>query len=234
MGDVRFGRAVNLRGRRAGRGREAARFERATKPVVFVAIALYLGLAIMARQRAYFDWDLKLARMIQSISFPGFGAAMALLSELGSGYMAICLVAAAGAALLLMRHRLEAAICVAGVGAGSALNLLLKLIVGRPRPNRNLIAVTSQYEHSSFPSGHVVFAVELFGFLLFLAWALIGRRPARWVAAAAMAAAILLMGVSRVYVGAHWPSDVAGGYLSGMIWLALMIRAYLWLKERPY
>jgi membrane-associated phospholipid phosphatase len=223
---------INYRGENCCWGEAMKRIERAARPAIIMATALYFILAAMVRQRAYFDWDLKLARAIQSLSLPGFRTAMIWLSELGSGYLAVALVLGIGAALFFGGRRLEAAICAAGAGAGGALNMLLKLIVDRPRPSRDLVAVLCQYDQGSFPSGHVVFSVGLFGFLLFLSCALIQSRLARGAIVAAMLVAILLMGISRIYVGAHWPSDVAGAYLFGAAWLALMIKTYLWLKRQ--
>lgn len=197
-----------------------------------VFLGAYTAMAILAHRYAYFEWDLRLARMIQSITWPGFHLFMVLVSELGSGWKAFAIVIGAGAALIAARFRLAGIICMAGVGAGSLINRLLKAISARPRPAGPLVDVMGQFRHESFPSGHVVFFIEFFGFLLFLSYVLL--RPG-WLRRASLAFSgllISLIGVSRVYLGAHWPSDVVGAYLAGGLWLMVMMEVYRRLRAR--
>ena len=191
-----------------------------------VGLLLYMALAVLAHRYAYFAWDVTVAHRIQSITAPGFESLMFFLSELGSGWAPVVLVGATGALLALKGLRLEALIAVAGPGLGLAMNSLLKAIIGRPRPPETLVHVVERYAYFSFPSGHVTFYVEFFGFLLFLCFALLRREALRWATVAVLGGAIALIGVSRVYMGAHWPSDVAGAYLAGGIWLLGMIEVY--------
>lgn len=197
-----------------------------------VTLSGYAALGVLAHHYPYFDWDLSLARSIQSISLPGFGMVMIAVSFLG-GWIAWPLVVAAGVALLRKGLRAEGLICMAGVGLGGAANLLLKLLIGRPRPTDLLLHVARVYHHESFPSGHVVFFVEFFGFLFFLSYVMLKRGPWRLASLVVLGLLIALVGVSRVYLGAHWPSDVLGAYLAGGIWLVLMIQVYRRIKAKP-
>lgn len=200
--------------------------------VAFVVIlAVYGVLAIFAHHYAYFGWDLSLARSIQSISLPGFEILMVAVSFLGS-WFAWPLVITTGLLLMKKRLRAEAAVCVAGTVMGDLINFLFKFLIGRPRPTDILVNVTRVYQHESFPSGHVVFFIEFFGFLFFLAYVLLKRGPLRAVSLIVPAMLIALVGVSRVYLGAHWPSDVFGAYLAGGIWLTVMIEVYRRIHAR--
>lgn len=190
------------------------------------ALGLYAVLAILAQEYAYFWWDLSLDRSIQSISIAGFRSLMLAISALGSGWVPFVLVALAGAAFYSGRLRLEALTCIAGVAAGTELNTFFKWLVGRPRPAPPLVQVTTIVTRESFPSGHVVFFVEFFGFLLFLTYVLRPPAALRRTAYIVLWTLISLVGVSRVYLGAHWPSDVVGAYLAGGVWLMLMIEFY--------
>ena len=195
-----------------------------------IGLVLYGCLAVLAKRYAYFAWDLGLARWIQSVSVPGFNGLMRFVSVPGSGATPFVLVLVAAAALLIARLPVEAAVCCIGVALGSALDTLLKEMSGRPRPTSSLVQVLGHFTNESFPSGHVFFYVEFFGFLLFLAWLRLRRGPLRTIILAFLSLLIALVGVSRVYLGAHWPSDVAGAYLGGGIWLTLMIAAYTRLR----
>ena len=191
----------------------------------------YAVLIIFAHRYAYFDWDLSLARSIQSISAPGFGLLMIAVSFLG-GWIAWPLVIVTGLALIKKGLRTEGVVCMVGTALGGAINLLFKLLVARPRPTDLLVNVTRVYPRESFPSGHVVFFVEFFGFLFFLSYVLLKRGPLRGVLLIVLGLLIALVGVSRVYLGAHWPSDVLGAYLAGGIWLMLMIEVYRRIKAK--
>ncbi|MET0371266.1 MAG: phosphatase PAP2 family protein [Sphingobium sp.] len=113
---------------------------------------------------------------------------------------------------LLWRRRTGMTLWLAAMMAGGTLlNLGLKQLFAAPRPDllQHLDVVTTY----SFPSGHAAGNMMFFGALALLA----GRRDAFAVAAFVIA----LIGVSRVWLGVHWPSDVAAGWIEGLGWLAL-------------
>jgi undecaprenyl-diphosphatase len=203
--------------------------------VFVIALAFYAVLAIFAHTYAYFEWDMSINRAIRSINLPGFGPLMVGLSWLGSGLVPTVLVVGCGMALYAARFRLEGILCMIGVTLGALMNSLMKLAIARPRPDPSLIDVMRQYNHNSFPSGHVEFFVTFFGFLFFLGYVLLKRNRLRRAALIVLGLLIALIGVSRIYMGAHWPSDTVGAYLSGGVWLMLMIEVYRRLKahQRP-
>jgi membrane-associated phospholipid phosphatase len=200
--------------------------------VFVVALGLYGVLAVLARAYAYFAWDLSINHAIHSVTLPGFAPLMVALSWLGSGVVPTVLVVGAGVALYAARFRLEGILCMIGVSLGAVVNVLTKLAIARPRPDPGLVDVMRHYGQNSFPSGHVEFFVTFFGFLLFLSYVLLKRSPLRRAAIIVLGLLIALIGVSRVYLGAHWPSDTVGAYLAGGIWLTLMIEVYRRLKAK--
>jgi undecaprenyl-diphosphatase len=149
-----------------------------------------------------------------------FTAATNVGSSIGLG--AIVLVAVI--ALVRRRERAAAAFVVGTVVSGVLLNLLLKMIFARARPDlASAIAVARWY---SFPSGHAMGSFITFGALTYI----VLRRAWPWrVKSAALAIAltmIVLIGVSRVYLGVHWASDIAGGWSAGAVWVASAVVAF--------
>ena len=196
------------------------------------AMILYTFMAVLARFNPYYGWDLKYAQVIQSISIPGFYTSMIVLSAMGSGWLPFALVGAAGIGLILARYRIEGLVLMGGVALGASVNQILKIASARPRPTSDLINIVTVVQHKSFPSGHTVFFVVFFGFLLFLTYVLRVPSLPRRILLSLFSALILLIGVSRVYLGAHWLSDILGGYLVGSLWLMLMVKIYERLKAK--
>jgi len=211
---------------------QAATRARWAEIVFLVALCAYFVLAVFAHRYAYFEWDLSLARFIQSISVPGFHTAMVGVSVLGNDAVPWVLVVATGVVLIAAGLRLEGLVCLAGSALGWLVNSLLKLLIGRPRPSDTLVDVAGVFHFKSFPSGHVVFFMEFFGFMLFLAHVLLKRGALRDVLRILPGLLIFSVGISRVYLGAHWPSDVVGAYLAGGLWLMITIEVYRRMKEK--
>jgi membrane-associated phospholipid phosphatase len=187
---------------------------------------IYAALAILAHRYAYFGWDVEVARGIQQINLPGFRQFMVSISAPGSGWAPYALVTGATLFLIAARFRTEAIILATGAGLGELVDWLLKELTDRPRPAADLVNVLKQYGGESFPSGHVFFYVNFFGFLFFLAFVHLRRSHPRSGLLVLLAAPIVLVGLSRIYMGAHWPSDVVGAYVAGGAWLVLMIEIY--------
>src|SRR5262249_47485166 len=109
----------------------------------------------------------------------------------------------------------------------------IKFVVGRPRPSPEMVKVYEYPINCSFPSGHVASYMALYGFLFYLIYSLMRPSTLRSTLLVICGVMISLVGVSRVYLGAHWASDVFGGYCFGFFWLALTIYVYRRRKDAP-
>ena len=146
--------------------------------------------------------------------------AMVTATELGSAAVAIPVIAAVALLLALTRCWRTLAYWLTAVGFAQVLVLMLKLALGRARPS-----ALHGVEQFSFPSGHAASSIVLYGFLAFLLAR--GRPAAGRVALTLVAAlAIALISFSRLYLGAHWLSDVLASLSLGTAWLALLGIAY--------
>ena len=116
------------------------------------------------------------------------------------------------------------------VPGGLLLNVAVKNIVRRPRPRfEDALLSLKTY---SFPSGHTAGATVFYGFLTLLLFAHVHDKPHRFVIAVAAAGMVLLVGLSRIYLGVHYVSDVAGAIVEGLLWLALCHAAVRTLQRR--
>lgn len=151
------------------------------------------------------------------------------LTFIGSPLALVPAILLAAAVLWAMRLRRDAALLILGIGGAGVLDIALKLHFKRLRPDVPWAFVS---EHSfSFPSGHSVGAVVLYGMLTYLAWS---HLRALWQQVAVIVAALLLVigiGLSRVYLGVHFPTDIAAGYAVGLIWLAPLIAGSEYLRR---
>lgn len=137
-------------------------------------------------------------------------------SALGS-HLPVAIATALGAAWLGGHGRWrEAAFLAASVYGAQALNQLAKAIAQRPRPQ--LWEALAHETSFGFPSGHAMQTMALAAALMVLAW----RTRRRAAAVVAGAVGVVVVGFSRLYLGAHYPSDVLAGWCAALAWVALL------------
>lgn len=162
-------------------------------------------------------------QVVHAHDTPGLTHLALALSWIGSPATLIPAISSAAILLWTMKFRQDAVLLVAAIGGSGALDTALKLHFRRVRPDVPWALIT---EHSfSFPSGHSVGAVVLYGMVTYLLW---GHLRALWLRAVVVSGALLLIagiGASRVYIGVHFPTDVAAGYFVGLLWLLTVIAA---------
>jgi membrane-associated phospholipid phosphatase len=106
-------------------------------------------------------------------------------------------------------------------------NTVLKMGIGRPRPTDALVEIFWESPGLSFPSGHVMFYTVFFGFLFFLAWTRLKNSVWRALVMIGSALMVLLVGVSRIFLGAHWVTDVIAAHLISLLILLVGIEIYV-------
>jgi membrane-associated phospholipid phosphatase len=199
---------------------------------LIIAVVIFIVLAVLAKTIAYFTFDVTITGALQTFHAGWFDGLMGALSWIGFAPQAWVITLIILAFLYASGLKWETVVLLISVLGSSALGLGLKVLIDRPRPSADLVNVISQLKSYSFPSGHVLFFVTFFGFLLFLAFTLL--KPAWWrvLLLVVLFGMVALIGPSRIYEGQHWASDVVGAYLLGSVWLALSILIYRWGKPR--
>lgn len=151
------------------------------------------------------------------------------ITAMGGLLVALTIAVIVGVVLRLVGQTTLAVLLPGGVIGASLLVPLLKLAFNRDRPAM-LDSPVFHASGSSYPSGHTTTGTVLMLLLAYVIHRLAGGRRGITVAAAVAAAAMIgLIGTSRVYLGVHHPTDVAGGILFGILWAALCTR---WASRR--
>lgn len=188
-----------------------------------VGLAVYAVDTAAATSMPYLPFDVSVERFIQSINWGPLVQVFTALDWIEGtrqqllGVAGILLVAA-------VNWRATPLMIVAALSGG--IYTLTAMFINRPRPSADLVHVIRHTGASSYPSGHVAF-FSWFLILLILCLA-VGRLPKAMVAGLWVIAALVLVAVciGRIYLGEHWPSDIAGGLALGLGWtsLALSVR----------
>ncbi len=196
-----------------------------------VGALFFILLATFAAFYDRFSADERIAHALQDVDVPAFGGFLAFVNALGDTWIAVALVLTLTAVFALVRAGFEALLMLLTFVPRGA-SAFVKAWVERPRPSPELVEVSSDASGFSFPSGHTVGTVALFGTLFFLIPVVVPWRPLRWALQAGCVLMVLAAGPARVYVGVHWPSDVLGSYLLTCLLLAPPLAAYQMLRIR--
>jgi undecaprenyl-diphosphatase len=206
----------------AGRpGPTARRWLGPTALAVFILFAIDTYLVV---QNEVLPFDIPIAKFIQNFNWGPLVYPMELMNA-SAGYWQVALGALAIVALFILERRAGWLMLIGSIS--SLLDNIIKLLISRQRPTIDLVHIITPASGFSYPSGHAVFFTWM-SFMIAVSVAPRIRpiyRPILWAFAAIV---IVLACIARVWAGAHWPSDVLGGFLLGVGWSAFV----LWLPER--
>ena len=199
--------------------------------VIGLAFLVLVILSVFVHYSPVLRLDVSISRDLQSEGSTALTKgfiywALVLVSSMGNVIPSAVIVLGLSTLFWLYKYKKEAIfILLAPISVG--LNSILKLIINRPRPTSGLVNVVFPEANSSFPSSHTVFYTVLFGFLILAAFN--AKRFPLWlrvVIGLFSTVMVVLVSFSRIYLGAHWASDVIGGYIFGGILLLIMIQIY--------
>jgi undecaprenyl-diphosphatase len=200
------------------------------------ALAALLALVMIGRRvddGTVREYDEGFRDCIHRSASPELTVAMHLVTALGSTLFWAPALAALVAVFLGAGWPRAAGLLVATMAGSATLNYGLKLLYQRARPSP--FFGLPQPDTYSFPSGHALDSFCFYGVLAALLSPRISSRPLRallWCCAIAVAGAV---GISRIYLGVHYPSDVLAGYAAALVWIAAVMSAdrYLQTRLRP-
>lgn len=192
----------------------------------FLAIAAAVG-----GREVVVDVDLALADALWRSSTPAGVQVLQVFTKLGGGIFIAAVGIAVGAVLVVRRRFVLAAGWAIALAGGGVLNRGLKAVYARPRPSfEQPVYYATGY---SFPSGHAMATFVLVGMASYLGWRLARTMPRRMAIVALASSWAVAMGFSRMYLGAHYLSDVVAGFVAGGMWVAACISGLEIALRRP-
>jgi undecaprenyl-diphosphatase len=197
---------------------------------IILAGFLLLTAAIHLFPYSYIDREF--SEEVQEHAHPVLDAIMKGISWFG--YVPVSIIMAIVISLLfyVFKFKREALFMLLTLLSG-VVSAATKILIDRPRPTEELVRIVEIAKTKSFPSGHVLFYVVFFGFLTFLMFQL-KSVPAILRIMTGIFSLFLIFTVpfSRIYLGAHWFTDVVGGYLIGIVLLGILALFYLKGKSK--
>lgn len=163
--------------------------------------------------------DRRLTLAVRGFQRPTRDALARSVTTLGDARFLVPACLATVAVLYWKKHRVSAILFAGSVVGGWALEILLKISFNRTRPD--LWPALVSEKTPSFPSGHATMSTVFFGGIVALVFHLSERRAVRTVAVLGAAVIVLSVGFTRVYLGAHWATDVLAGFLVGLFWVVV-------------
>ena len=186
-------------------------------------------LSFFAQRTDFFPGDRAITARLQRERNPWVRRFFYAVSEIGFPKWAVPFTIGIFSIFWFLRFRLEA-LFILFTSSSTVLNFLVKRLIKRPRPTKDLVAVARVINEPSFPSGHVMYYTNFYGLLIYLLATNWRSGRLRNILIGLCTTLILVIGPSRIYLGAHWPSDVIAGYLYGGLWFGGIMTLYLRIK----
>lgn len=199
--------------------------------IVIAIIMLIIAFNIMEDvfENEIFNFDNYVYNHIALVISPKITMFLKLITYLGSSatVITICILS-----FLIIKNKLYAKLMTLNLVIIYVLNTIIKNVVSRPRPTGHRLVDASGY---SFPSGHSMTSMAFYGLIIFIVYRYIKNRYIKWTLIMLLSLLIVLIGVSRIYLGVHYASDVAVGFCISISYLILYInilkRNKIFVKE---
>ena len=171
--------------------------------------------------------DRTFSEEVQENQNPTLDILMKIASWFGYMPYSVIMVLLTAIVFYLFRYKKEALFILLTLTSG-IVSTVIKVAVDRPRPTKDMVTIIEKAGHQSFPSGHTLFYVFFFGFILVLMRHLKSINVlVRIIITVLCLSLIFMVPISRVYLGAHWFTDVLGGFMLGIICLFILSYYYL-------
>ena len=186
--------------------------------VLFICLVGFLALAEDVFNKEIMNGDMIGYKLISTFLISDFVTPIAkFITNFGG---AIFLSIATVMLFLFIKNKKIGLSIISNIVIITVLNQLLKRILQRPRPTEFRIVEETGY---SFPSGHSMVSMAFYGYLIYLIYRYIKNKYVKWTLITLLSILICLIGISRIYLGVHYTSDVLGGFLLSISYLIVYI-----------
>ena len=186
--------------------------------ILFICLIGFLAIAEDVFNKEIMNGDIIGYKIISTFLISDFATPIAkLITNLGG---AIFLIALTIILIILIKNKKIGIAIFSNLVIITILNQLLKRILQRPRPTEYRIIEETGY---SFPSGHSMISMAFYGYLIYLIYKYIKNKYIKWGAIILLSVLICSIGISRVYLGVHYTSDVLGGFFISISYLVIFI-----------
>ncbi len=193
---------------------------------IVVSSLVFLALGEDVWTHEGFAWDGPVTRQLHTLASPALSSFLEFMTNLGGAPIMAAITALLIGVLALRRQPWQAWFVTLAIGGASALNVLLKLEFHRSRPQ--IVPHLVPESDFSFPSGHASVSTAVVLTLIALLW----PTRWRWIAVTLGLGFVALVGVSRVYLGVHYPSDVLAGWAVTSAWVGATTLLYVLKRPR--
>ena len=188
--------------------------------ILFICLIGFLALAEDVFNKEILNGDIIGYKIVSEFLISDFATPIAKFVTNFGG--AIFLIILAMILLILIKNKKIGLSILSNLVIITVLNQLLKRILQRPRPTDYRIIEETGY---SFPSGHSMISMAFYGYLIYLIYKYVKNKYIKWISIALLSILICSIGVSRIYLGVHYTSDVLGGFFISISYLIIYISA---------
>lgn len=188
--------------------------------VLFICLVIFLALAEDVFNKEIMNGDIIGYKLVSTFLISDFVTPIAkFITNLGG---AIFLITLTISLFILIKNKKIGISISSNLVIVTVLNQLLKNILQRPRPTEYRIIEETGY---SFPSGHSMVSMAFYGYLIYLIYKYVKNKYIKWISIVLFSILICSIGVSRIYLGVHYTSDVLGGFCISISYLVIYISA---------
>ena len=188
--------------------------------VLFICLIGFLALAEDVFNKEIMNGDIVGYKLVSTFLISDFATPIAkFITNFGG---AIILIGLAFMLFIFIKNKKIGVSIISNLAIITVLNQLLKRIVQRPRPTEFRIVEESGY---SFPSGHSMVSMAFYGYLIYLIYKYVKNKYLKWISIILLSILICFIGISRIYLGVHYTSDVLGGFFISISYLIIYISA---------
>lgn len=188
-------------------------------PYTILLIISFALLALFVGQYPINSFDLAISKWVQQFHQPVLDQVMIVISAFGNVAIAFCCMAITTILFFIFKFKREALFTIA-ISFTGLFTFVLKQLFNRPRPTDEYVTIVESYQNNSFPSGHTLSYVVFFGFMILLMRRLTTIPSYIRNSVSIFSYFMFIAGpLSRIYLGAHWFTDIVGGFLVGGLYL---------------